>query len=93
MDVSDLIARTENSTGIDACIKLPPNQDNNNTSSWHLLGKLIIYKLVGLSIVSDLVNRVWRPVFKIQVSWLENNVFMFNFQHEVDMANAFRRRP
>nr|POF07496.1 hypothetical protein CFP56_20186 [Quercus suber] len=65
MEVSDLITRTEN-TWIDACLELPPNQyDTKNTSSV-LIGKLITYKAIGTSVVSDVVNKAWRPVYPIQ---------------------------
>ena len=92
MEVSDLITHTKN-TWIDACLELPPNQYDTKNTSWVLLGKLITNKVVGTSIVSNVVNKVWRLVFPIRVSRLENNTFMFHSHHEVDMDNAYRRRP
>ena len=93
MEVSDLIALTENCTCIDACLELPPNQLDPNNLSLVLLGKLITYKSIGISTVSDVVNKAWKPAFQIRVSRLEENTFIFHFQHEVDMFNAYRRRP
>ena len=93
MEVSDLIARSENSSWIDACVKLPPNQLSPKTPSWVLIGKLITCKEVGLATVTDVANKAWRPIFQIWVNRLNNKLFKFNFQHEADMANAFRRRP
>lgn len=44
MEVLDLIARTENSSWIDASLELLSNQSVLNTNSWILLVKLITYK-------------------------------------------------
>ena len=93
MEVLDLIARTKNNTWIDACVELPQNQPNLKAPTWVLLGKLITYKEVGLAIVTNVVNRVWQPAFQVWVTHLDNKLFMFSFQHETDMVNAFRRRP
>jgi len=93
MEVLDLIARTKNNTWIDACVELPQNQPNPKAPTLVLLGKLITYKEVGLATVTDVVNRVWQPAFQVWVTRLDNKLFMFNFQHEANMANAFRRRP
>lgn len=57
MGVLDLIACTENNTWIDACVELPPNQPNPKAPTWVLLGKLITYKEVGLTIITNVVNR------------------------------------
>ena len=93
MEVSNLIACTENCICIDACLELPPNQYDPNNSPWMLLGKLITYKSIGISIILYVVNRAWRSAFLIRVSRLDNYTFIFHFQHEADMANAYRRRP
>ena len=93
MEVLDLIACTENNTWIDACVELPPNQPNPKAPTWVLLGKLITYKEVGLTIITNVVNRTQRPAFQVQVTRLDNKLFMFSFQHEANMANTFRRRP
>ncbi|KAK7843636.1 hypothetical protein CFP56_012078 [Quercus suber] len=47
----------------------------------------------SIATILEVVNRAWRLAFQIQVSCLNNNTFMFHFQHKVDMANAYRRRP
>ena len=73
MEVSDLIALTENCICIDACLELPPYQLDPNNLSWVLLRKLITYKSIGISIVSDVVNKAWKPAFQIRVSRLEEN--------------------
>lgn len=57
MEVLDLIACTENNTWIDAWVELPPNQPNPKAPTWVLLGKLITYKEVGLTIITNVVNR------------------------------------
>nr|POE52797.1 hypothetical protein CFP56_68707 [Quercus suber] len=93
MEVSDLIAHTKNCICIDAYLELPPNQYDPNNSPWVLLGKFITYKSIGISIILEVVNRAWRLAFQIRVSRLDNYTFMFHFQHEADMANAYCRRP
>ena len=93
MEVSDLIARTENSSWIDACVELPPNQCTSGEPSWVLIGKLITFKEVGVAIVTEVVNKAWRPAFQVRVTRLDNKLYKFSFLHEADMTNAFRRRP
>ncbi|KAL0014282.1 hypothetical protein SO802_001351 [Lithocarpus litseifolius] len=93
MEVSDLIARTEKCSCLDACIELPPNQSATKAPSLILLGKLISCKALSPAIVSEVVNRAWRPTFQIQVKQVDKNVFTFCFHHETDLQNAFNRRP
>ena len=57
MEVLDLIARTENSSWIDASLELLSNQSVLNTNSWILLVKLITYKNIGITTISKVVNR------------------------------------
>lgn len=93
MEVSDLISCTKNCSWIDACLELPPNQQDPVASNLILLGKLITHKNVGTSIVSEVVNKAWKPTYQIRVDRLDKNIFMFHFNHEADLSNAFRRRP
>ena len=93
MEVSELVARTENCSWIDASLELPPNQQDPNTSAFILLGKIITYKNLGTATITDVVNRAWRPTFQIWVCHLDKNTFMFHFNHEADMTNAYCRRP
>ena len=57
MEVLDLIARTKNSSWIDASLELLSNQSVLNTNSWILLVKLITYKNIGITTISKVVNR------------------------------------
>lgn len=85
MEVSDLIARTKKFSCLDSCIELPPNQSPTKAPSFILLGKLITSKTVSLAIVSDVVNRAWRPTFQIQVKQVDKNVFTFYFRHKTNL--------
>ena len=63
MEVSNLIARIENNSWIDASLELPSNQSIPNTNSWILLGKLITHKNIGIATILEVVNIAWRPGF------------------------------
>ena len=93
MEVSDLVARTEKCTCVDAFLELPPNQLDPKAPSLILLGKLIANKNVSLAIVSKVVNRACWPAFQVHVKRMDMNIFTFCFQHEADLLNAFQRRP
>lgn len=93
MEVSELVARIENCSWIDTSLEPPSNQQDPNTSAFILLGKIITYKNIGIATVTDVVNRSWRLAFQIQVSRLDKITFMFHFNREADMTNAYRRRP
>nr|POE84818.1 hypothetical protein CFP56_75832 [Quercus suber] len=93
MEVSELINRTENSSWIEACLELPPNQLDPIPSSFTLIEKLITHKNVGVTAITDVVNRGWKPNRQIRVIRLDRDTYKFLFNHKADMNNAFKRRP
>ena len=89
MEVANLVTRTERILCEESRIELPPNQDPSFSPDLTLIGKLITSKDTGLNYVKDIAVKAWKPVYKMEVKRLENNIFMFSFQHEVDAHRAF----
>ena len=93
MEVVDLITCTEKISCEESRIELPPNQDPSFSPDLTLIDKLITSKDTGLNYVKDIAIKAWKPVYTMEVKRLDNNIFMFSFQHEVDAHRAFLRRP
>ena len=67
IEVLDLIARTKNSSWIDASLELLSNQSVLNTNAWILLVKLITYKNIGITYISKVVNRAEDQRFRFRL--------------------------
>ncbi|KAL0015762.1 hypothetical protein SO802_002831 [Lithocarpus litseifolius] len=93
MEVTNLVNRTKLCSFKDICLELPPNQTPPTNSNLTIIEKIISSKSIGLSIVRDVVLKAWKPMFPLEVSRMENNLFLFCFQHEADANNVFHRRP
>lgn len=61
--------------------------------SFSHIEKLITHKNVGVTEITNVINRVWKPNLQIWVNWHDRDTYRFLFNHEADMNNAFRRRP
>lgn len=93
MEVTDLINRTKLCSFKDIRLELPPNQTPPTNSNLTLIGTIISSKSIGLSIVRGVVLKAWKPMFPLEVSRMDNNLFLFRFQHEADASKVFHRRP
>jgi hypothetical protein len=45
-----------------------------------------------MPVVLEIVTKAWNPSRPIQVKKVERNIFVFMFEHEVDMTLACQRR-
>lgn len=93
MEVTDLVNHNKLCSFKDIHLELPPNQTPPTNSNLTLIRKIISSKSIGLSIVRDVVLKAWKPMFPLEVSQMENNLFLFRFQHEADANKVFHRRP
>ena len=93
MEVIDLVNHNKLCSFKDIHLELPPNQTPPTNSNLTLIRKIISSKSIGLSIVRDVVLKAWKPVFPLEVSHTENNMFLFRFQHEANANKVFHRRP
>uniref|UniRef100_A0A2N9I5P8 Reverse transcriptase domain-containing protein n=1 Tax=Fagus sylvatica TaxID=28930 RepID=A0A2N9I5P8_FAGSY len=58
-----------------------------------LIEKIITMRSFNHSVVRDIVTKAWNLSFPISVMKMDRNVFLFSFQHEVDLNLVFRCRP
>ena len=58
-----------------------------------LLDKILSTKTCSRLVVKDIISKVWNTINEVEVSVMDKNVFMFSFNHEVDMRRVWDRRP
>uniref|UniRef100_A0A2N9ISI0 CCHC-type domain-containing protein n=1 Tax=Fagus sylvatica TaxID=28930 RepID=A0A2N9ISI0_FAGSY len=58
-----------------------------------LLGKVLSPKSFSRMVVKEIVAKAWNTVHEVEVSAVDRNVFLFTFQHEVDVRRIWDRRP
>jgi hypothetical protein len=89
--VLDLILKTEKCSCLDLQIELcPPTQTH---PALNLIGKIISNKNFLASVVLDIIQKAWRPHRPVLVKKIDRNIFLFIFEHEIDLKRAFDRRP
>jgi hypothetical protein len=89
--VSDLILKMEKCSCLDLQIELcPPTQTH---PALNLIGKIISKKNFLASVVLDIIQKAWRPHRPVLVKKIDRNIFLFTFEHEIDLKLAFDRRP
>nr|POF16651.1 hypothetical protein CFP56_69302 [Quercus suber] len=93
MEVTELVKRTNRCSFQDIRLELPPNQAVDSPPENTIIGKLISPKSLSLPIIKDVVTKAWRPTYPLEVSKLDNNVFLFKFHHEADAQKTLLKRP
>ena len=93
MEVTELVKRTNRCSFQDIRLELPPNQALDSPPENTIIGKLISSKSLSLPIIKDVVTKVWHPTYPLEVSKLDNNVFLFKFHHEADAQKTLLKRP
>ncbi len=91
--VSDLVNRTEKCSCEGFRIELPSLQNESEVHKLSLIGKIITKRSFNHSMVRDIVTKAWNLSFPVSMMKMDRNVFLFSFQHEVDLNLVFRRRP
>jgi hypothetical protein len=89
--VSDLILKTGKCSCVDLQIELcPPTRTH---PPLNLIVKIISNRNFLASVVLDIILKVWRPHRPVLVKKVDRNIFLFTFEHEIDLKLAFDRRP
>ena len=92
MEVSELVNRTKQCSFQDIRLELPPNQQSLNPFANTIIIKLLSPKTLSLPIIKEVVTKVWRPLYPFEVIKLDNNIFLFKFQHETDSQKTLLKR-
>nr|GMD36157.1 uncharacterized protein LOC109167503 [Ipomoea batatas] len=58
-----------------------------------LVGRIMTEKIVKFTFMRDTMASVWRPRYGIAAKDLQNNTFLFQFFHELDMQRALEDGP
>jgi hypothetical protein len=91
--IEGLITRTQQVSIADNRLVLTPNLSPSFAVNLMLIGKVISQRSFPSNVILDIVSRAWNPSRSIQVSKVDKNIFTFTFDQEVDLRNAFNRRP
>ncbi len=57
------------------------------------MGKIISSRYFLQFVVQEIAEKAWKTSHPIQVSKIDENIFLFSFGHEVDRQLAFNQRP
>ncbi len=91
--VEDIILRTQRVSCADNRIDISIPREIPNHVNHCLLGKIMSLRSFYMPVVLEIVTKAWNPSRPIQVKKVERNIFVFMFEHEADMALAYKRRP
>jgi hypothetical protein len=92
-ELNELVVQTKKLQCAEGRIDLEISQNSVLQSRKILVGKLLTKKKIGRSLLKEILQKVWNPRYDFEVSVVDNNKFVFMFQHEVDKRKIFEFRP
>ena len=58
-----------------------------------LLGKVISSKVFSKIVVKEIISKAWNTIKEVGVAIVDKNIFLFTFNHEVDVRGIWDKRP
>ena len=58
-----------------------------------LLGKVLSNKIFSRAVVQEIISKAWNTIKEVEVVAIDKNIFLFTFNHEVDVRKVWDRRP
>ena len=88
-----LVAKTRQLGWSQKAIRLETEPKAEEKSKLLLLGKILSTKVFSKLVVKDIIDKAWNTTKPVDVSLIDKNVFMFSFNHEVDVFRVWDRWP
>ena len=58
-----------------------------------LVGKILSAKAFSRVVVKEIIAKAWNTISEVEVATVDRNVFLFTFNHEVDVRRVWDWRP
>ena len=58
-----------------------------------LLGKVISFRVFSKTVVKEIISKAWNTIKEVDVAVVDKNIFLFIFNHEVDVKRIWDKRP
>jgi hypothetical protein len=91
--VEKLVSQTKRLEWQGKKVHLEIDTDKEESTKLLLARKILSDKSFPQSVVKDIVGKSWNVAYEVEVKSINKNVFMFIFNHEVDLRRAWDRRP
>ncbi len=91
--VEKLVSQTKRLEWQGKKVHLEIDTDKEESTKLLLARKILSNKSFPRSVVKDIVGKSWNVAYEVEVKSIDKNVFMFIFNHEVDLRRAWDRGP
>ena len=88
-----LVAKTKKLGWGKAPIRLEIEPQAEEKAKLMLLGKVLTTRSFSRLVVQEIISRAWNTVKEVDVVVVDKNIFLFTFQHEVDVHRVWDKRP
>ena len=58
-----------------------------------LLGKVISFRVFSKTVVKEIISKAWNTIKEVDVAVVDKNIFLFTFNHEVNVKRIWDKRP
>ncbi|KAK9280346.1 hypothetical protein L1049_014034 [Liquidambar formosana] len=94
VEMSQLISQTANLSCYEDVLSLEPDCVNDaKATKLSLVGKLITDRDINFHATKTILTRAWNINEGLSISYLDGNIFPFNFTKEVDQRRAVNSGP
>ncbi len=88
-----LVAKTRKLGWSQPTVKLDAEPEAEEKAKLLLLGKILSTKIFLKVVVKEIIDKAWNTINPVDVSSIDKNVFIFSFNHEVDVLWVWERCP
>ncbi len=91
--MENLIAKTKKLGWVQQPVSLGVEPSAEDKAKFLLIGKVLSHKVFSHFVVKEIIAKAWNTIKEVSVTVLDKNVFLFTFEHEVDVRKIWERRP
>ncbi|KAM7501804.1 hypothetical protein LguiB_000708 [Lonicera macranthoides] len=94
-DLADLYARMdmEEESGVPVSDIQEEGNRGETDMRWCIIGKFNTHKSINFEAMQQMMASVWQPIMGMWAKDLDSNLFLFQFNHEMDLERVVRDGP